>query len=268
MQPFFSSLLYFLPPALKPNTITITGFIFVLLNYVFIHLGIKGYYIGYIFGSFALIIYLLADNIDGMHARFTNQTSKLGGFLDQWIDSISLPLIAFPIMYSFNIKGVTLIFLLCLLTLSCFLLYIEQLVYGTFYKPAFGPNEILLLVIIGYFLIYLYKDSTQLIYCTDMLNIACMLVFMSILLSTAFVIRGIIIIGLHLIKFIVCLLWYSPVIFYGLLRKNITSIDFEIFYIITHAIIMGYLIISIYGNRNLSKPFTIKHPVEIKTTVK
>jgi phosphatidylglycerophosphate synthase len=268
MQPFFSRLLYFLPPTLKPNTITITGFIFVLLNYVFIHLSIKGYYIGYIFGSMALFIYLLADNIDGMHARFTNQTSKLGGFLDQWFDGISLPLIAFPIMYSLNIKGFTLLFLICLLTLSCFLLYIEQLVYGIFYKPAFGPNEFLILVIIGYVLIYLYNDSTQLIYCTDKLNIACILVFISILFSTIFVIRGIILTGLHLKEFIVCLLWYSPVILYGLFRKNITSLDFEIFYIITHAIVMGYLIISIYRNRNISIPFTIKHPVEIKTTVK
>jgi phosphatidylglycerophosphate synthase len=261
-------MLCFLPPTLKPNTITITGFIFVLSNYVFIHLGIKGYYTGYIFGSLALIIYILADNIDGMHARFTNQTSKLGGFLDQWFDGISLPLIAFPIIYSLDIKGGTLIFLISLLTLSCFLLYIEQLVHGTFFKPSLGPNEFLLLVVIGYIIIYFSKDSTQLVYHTGSLNIACILVLISSILATILIIRGITVVGLHLKYIIICFLWYSPVIFYGILRKNITSLDFEIFYIITHAVVMGYLTISIYGNRNLSIPFSRKHPIEIKTLVK
>lgn len=267
-KPFFSRFLSFLPPTLKPNTITITGFIAVLANYIFIHLGIKGYSSGYLFGSFALLLYLFADNIDGMHARLTNQTSKLGGFLDQWIDGISLPLIALPILYTLHVKGYTLSFLLCLLTLSCFFLYVEQHIYGVFYKPTFGPNEFLLMVIIGYIIIYFSIGSNQLLYIPGKINIASGFIVITIFLSVTFVVRGILVLGLQLKNYIGCFAWYLLVVFYGILRKNITSLDFEIFYILTHSIIMGYLITAFYGSnttllRSLNKqPFDIKEPIK------
>ncbi|MFO0724246.1 MAG: CDP-alcohol phosphatidyltransferase family protein [Myxococcota bacterium] len=42
----------------------------------------------------AMFTGMILDSLDGMHARRTKQTSKLGEFLDHWLDAIHIPLVS------------------------------------------------------------------------------------------------------------------------------------------------------------------------------
>ena len=42
----------------------------------------------------AMFSSMILDSVDGMHARRTNQTSKLGEFLDHWLDTVHVPLVS------------------------------------------------------------------------------------------------------------------------------------------------------------------------------
>jgi len=72
----------YIPKYILPNFITIINFI--LINTLFYN----KLYTNINYLTLILIIYWLFDNLDGIHARKTNQTSKLGEILDHCFDSI------------------------------------------------------------------------------------------------------------------------------------------------------------------------------------
>lgn len=92
LQPgLFEPLVRVLPRALTPNQITVAG-----------QLAAGGGLALALFGrpagpgtlvllSAALLFYALADCVDGLFARHTRQTSRLGEFLDHWLDALSVP---------------------------------------------------------------------------------------------------------------------------------------------------------------------------------
>jgi cardiolipin synthase len=45
-----------------------------------------------VFAGFGMLLSMIGDSLDGMHARRTNQCSKLGEMMDHWLDAIIVPL--------------------------------------------------------------------------------------------------------------------------------------------------------------------------------
>ena len=93
---FCEPLLERIPPSVRPNTISlvthliawITGVLAVispLLSPLGCALALTGAGVG-------MLASMIGDCLDGMHARKTNQCSKLGELMDHWLDAIIVPL--------------------------------------------------------------------------------------------------------------------------------------------------------------------------------
>lgn len=96
--PIFEKIESFIPRQITPNMISCASF--VLLTALFLS---KSYYNPYIF-SFCLFIYWILDNIDGIHARNTKQTSSLGEILDHCGDAYYTIIILYMFFNVFRIN--------------------------------------------------------------------------------------------------------------------------------------------------------------------
>jgi phosphatidylglycerophosphate synthase len=82
---------------LTPNFITVSSFVFVLMASVFFSLEKNMIYIGLIFFNIGVIL----DNADGQLAILTNQKTKLGEFIDPFLDKIGWIAILTGLAYSY-----------------------------------------------------------------------------------------------------------------------------------------------------------------------
>ena len=92
--PLFVPLVRVLPRRITPNMVTVFGHAAVWITFV---VALSRQQPGaWIFASLgvAYLTYALADCIDGMFARHTGRTSRLGELLDHGFDAISLPLVS------------------------------------------------------------------------------------------------------------------------------------------------------------------------------
>jgi len=96
--PIFEKIESYVPHQITPNMISCTSFI--LLTTLFLT---KSYYNPYIFSA-CLFIYWILDNIDGIHARNTKQTSTLGEILDHCGDAYYQIIILYMFFNLFQIK--------------------------------------------------------------------------------------------------------------------------------------------------------------------
>lgn len=76
----------YIPKKIKPNHITILGFLSAMLGTVLLFLIQAP--IAYLYWVLFNFIWFLLDALDGMHARLTNQSSEFGAFLDHALDNI------------------------------------------------------------------------------------------------------------------------------------------------------------------------------------
>lgn len=84
LSPLFQQLASYIPSTILPNMITIAGLACLYQAYIS-----QNVY----FGALLLIIYYIADCIDGIHARRTNHTSPMGELMDHICDNIGLILV-------------------------------------------------------------------------------------------------------------------------------------------------------------------------------
>ena len=96
--PIFEKIESYVPRQITPNMISCTSFI--LLTALFLT---KSYYNPYIFSA-CLFVYWILDNIDGIHARNTKQTSTLGEILDHCGDAYYTIIILYMFFNLFQIK--------------------------------------------------------------------------------------------------------------------------------------------------------------------
>lgn len=89
----------------------------------------------------AMFSSMILDSVDGMHARRTNQTSKLGEFLDHWLDTVHVPLVSSSIALMLEVPAV----ILGLTLLSSVTIYHAQLALyhrgGKFVHPPTSGME-------------------------------------------------------------------------------------------------------------------------------
>lgn len=84
-----------LPRWLTPNQITIAGQTAALLAFV-VAVSIRPMSAaGFVAIAVGTSLFIFADSIDGLFARHSKQTSRLGEFLDHWLDALSVPLVVF-----------------------------------------------------------------------------------------------------------------------------------------------------------------------------
>jgi phosphatidylglycerophosphate synthase len=89
-------LLPHIPAWVHPNTISLithaVGWVTALLALSSSHLSPLGQALALIGAGIGMFLSMLGDCIDGLHARRTQQTTKLGELLDHWLDAIVVPL--------------------------------------------------------------------------------------------------------------------------------------------------------------------------------
>lgn len=141
---------------IKPNFITLLGFVSVLLCAYFVSLGVSGDTWGFLIGGFCIFLYSLFDNLDGYHARNIKQTSKFGEFLDHWLDSITTGILFYVIISMFNLPLWIGVSLAIVTAMAAFSFFWRQRHTGVFYEPKLGDIELTcansLLVMSGYLL--------------------------------------------------------------------------------------------------------------------
>ncbi len=84
-------------------------------------------------------ICMMLDCFDGMHARATKQTSKLGEVLDHWLDAFHVPLVGAGVCYALNVPD----WALASIHVANAALYCSQLVvyhYTRIFHPTAGTE--------------------------------------------------------------------------------------------------------------------------------
>ena len=179
----WNPILDILPTRLTPNTITLTGFVFMLTSALFAWFALSGKSWAFLLVALFLFLYMACDNVDGMHARRTGQSSALGEFLDHWLDSISFIVINACCAFAFHISGWILLVYFIFLGLAFFLTIWEQYHTGVFYSAMLGTNEGLLLLMGLYFVLFLLPGHSWIIYQPGQFSLALILALSSIIIS-------------------------------------------------------------------------------------
>lgn len=89
----FAPIVRALPRSITPNQITIAGQLAAAAAFAVVVFGRPLGTAGFLLLAGLAAFYTLADCIDGLFARHTKQTSRLGELLDHWLDALSVPLI-------------------------------------------------------------------------------------------------------------------------------------------------------------------------------
>lgn len=128
-----------LPESVSPNTITVFN-VFIAAS-AFIAMAIApdltpgDALVARIFAGFAVFVYMVTDCLDGMQARRTNRCSKLGQFLDHWVDAVGIPLCAAGFILTLELDPVTTVVAI----ITAIMVYNSQLVLdhhtGRFVQP-------------------------------------------------------------------------------------------------------------------------------------
>jgi phosphatidylglycerophosphate synthase len=154
----------YIPARITPNSITLTGFSLSILSVFFVFLSLNGYRWCLIFAALCVFLYMACDNLDGIHARRTGQTSKLGEFLDHWFDTFNTTLLTLSILIVFKLQGL----LLLITAASVFMEFIatswDYYHNNVFYSEKFGATEVLVFIIISFISQFFLYDTKFLMY--------------------------------------------------------------------------------------------------------
>ncbi|KAF7700506.1 CDP-diacylglycerol--serine O-phosphatidyltransferase [Cucumispora dikerogammari] len=172
-RPIMEAIVEYLPRTLAPNIITLTGFVFMLINLRCIHLfspnirNLKKKLISAkekpkhnillnLISAACLFIYWMLDNLDGHQARRTKSGTPLGFFTDHSIDSFNNSIICVAFYASTNIYNPKLFFIsLIMCNTAFFLTTLENKLSGCFnlWYFSFPDDGLILLIILHLFLI-------------------------------------------------------------------------------------------------------------------
>ncbi|WP_372368305.1 CDP-alcohol phosphatidyltransferase family protein [Candidatus Uabimicrobium sp. HlEnr_7] len=153
-----------LPTKLKPNTITIFGFFCMLLSGVSVYLTFYGHNWAFLTATLLLFIYTASDNIDGMHARSTGQSSRLGEFLDHWLDSFSCIVVNMGMAIVLGLHGWILALYCISIGIAFFCTIWEHHYTGVFHSGRLGTNEGLFMVMGVYLAAFIFQRPSWLQY--------------------------------------------------------------------------------------------------------
>jgi phosphatidylglycerophosphate synthase len=153
-----------LPRGLAPNAITVFGAVSMAASLPCVYLAIEGSRWGSLGTLVCTLLYLTADNVDGPHARNTDQCSRLGEFLDHWLDAINGGILSLSVALCLGISGPLLLAFVIAVTMAYFATIWEQHHTGTLHSEVLGSNEGILLTCGVYLLLFVLPDATWLRY--------------------------------------------------------------------------------------------------------
>lgn len=130
-----------IPAAITPNTLTVIGQAMAILAAVVTAWAMHGHPFFYIVAALLLLAYLTFDNIDGAHARRTNQCSPLGEFLDHGLDGMASAAILLVTSFVLQLDGVMMTLLCAVAALGFATLFWEQFRTGLLVIPKVSSTE-------------------------------------------------------------------------------------------------------------------------------
>ena len=144
--------------------------------------------IRFLVAVFFLFAYTACDNIDGMHARATGQSSRLGEFLDHWLDSFSCIIVNMAMALVLGLHGPILIVYCISIGIAFFCTIWEHHYTGVFHSGRLGTNEGLLMVMSVYLAVFAFQRPSWLLYDGSMSHFVTLAVLFAITVSffTAF----------------------------------------------------------------------------------
>lgn len=162
-------LLRFIPASVHPNTISVVthliAWVTAVLAVASVHQppGLRA--LALVGAGFGMLASMIGDSIDGMHARNTNQCSKLGEMMDHWLDAIIVPLVPLGMTLALEMP----IWAIAVVNIAAAMVYHSQLVLyhhtGKFIhpEPATGMEAQLGLSIgyVGLAALFYYVDRSQ-----------------------------------------------------------------------------------------------------------
>lgn len=142
-----------IPSYVKPNYITVAGFIFAMTGTALLFL-IKTP-IAYLYWIFFNLMWFILDALDGMHARLTQQTSEYGAFLDHSLDLIYFLFMFTVFVVKFDLTHILYVYIIILRITISALVFVVQCHTRKLYLTKFsGGLEFLLLnavMLLSYF---------------------------------------------------------------------------------------------------------------------
>jgi phosphatidylglycerophosphate synthase len=213
-----------LPARLKPNTITVCGTVFMAIGTCFIWLALS-YQMrwGFLIGALGIFLYMAADNVDGPHARKTGQSSRLGEFLDHWLDSICSVMINLCVVFSLGLSDIWLLMgCLTAVAIAFFATIWEHHHTGVFYSGRLGTNEGLILIIGLFVLLFFFHKTWWFKYHGPAtINVATGLAYLTIVACTITTLTIVWRAQGHRLEFIPFLLALIAIWIYGGLTRNL-----------------------------------------------
>lgn len=101
-------LLRLIPPSVHPNTISLATHLVTWttagLAVWSVHLPPLPRFLALMGAAVGMFSAMIGDCLDGMHARNTNQCSKLGEMMDHWLDAIVVPLAVIGMTYALEME--------------------------------------------------------------------------------------------------------------------------------------------------------------------
>lgn len=151
MSPLCGKLVEYVPKSISPNILTLTGLLCSLVSMFIVSFDMKNYNW---LAAILWICYNILDNMDGKHARNTNQSSLLGEICDHVCDAYSTMFMYIITLHTMNIPSYLYVFWFLLITTTFYLdhwqsYYTRKLVSGNAY---FGTDEINIINAVSIFL--------------------------------------------------------------------------------------------------------------------
>lgn len=254
---FLIPLVKSLPKWLKPNAITLAGFFSVLLFSYFTQLSNGPFKQGYLLAGIALLLYLIADNIDGMHARNTNQTSPLGGFLDQWLDGISALVITMSLLSIAQVMHNVYLVTILVMAFVNMVLYYDQKNSGSFYKPPFGTNEFLFGIVLFYFVMFTFNVQIDAFCHTAHLKNRNFVAYITIIISLIYIFKSFSKLKMNFGSLVIPVAGHLAVLLPYLLHRIKSPEVIAIMVLMVNAYFIGKMLLTIYPLPKIN-PFLVQ----------
>lgn len=172
-----------IPSVVSPNLVTASGALAMVVGIGFAYLGVQGHRWGFVGVALCTLLYFVADNVDGLHARRTQRSSHFGEFLDHWTDAINAGILAFCTTLGLGLDGELLVLFVVGVALNYFTTIWEQHQSGVLHSDLFGANEAIIFGIIVYLLLCAFPGASWLVYRPGTLSVATGLAVFGICMS-------------------------------------------------------------------------------------
>lgn len=164
-----------LPARLHPNVITLVGQACAVLAALAAYFAARGVTLLYPACALLHFVYLASDNVDGMHARRTGQTSLTGELLDHGLDGIAILCLSLTAGFVLRVDGPLLVTFAALPALAFLLAHWEHLHTGEF-GPVTGQADGYTLGVVLALVAFAFDNPPWLVFSFGRFNAAAVIV--------------------------------------------------------------------------------------------